>query len=131
MATLGTSIAVLLCNTLCNAIDVGTVGALKFRGASATVIATLNFTSDSFGSAVYNASDVGARATMSATEISDTSADYTLTVTDAIIEASGGTDIFGDLICTTTGGDITMTSKSISAGDTVTLTTLKIVMPLS
>ena len=93
-------------------LEIGTTG-------MATVLATINL-----GNPIAGAASGAGVLTLSGFPRSDTSADATGTAAAARIRtASGGTDIITGLTVTLTGngGDITLDSLSITAGQTVTI----------
>lgn len=99
-------------------IDAGSgAGKLKIRDSGNTVLATIAL-ADPCGSAS------GATLTFDFDpDVSDTSADASGTAANAIITDSDDTTIISGLTVGTSGADINLDSVSITAGQTVTLTT--------
>ena len=101
-------------------IDIGSgAGILKIRNSSNTVLATLTL-ADPCGTA-----SAGVLTFDFDPDISDTSADSSGTAANAIITDSAGNTKVSGLTVTVTGGggDIQLDSVSITAGQTVTITT--------
>jgi len=124
MATISTAMANLLCNAIVDAIDVGDGGSLEFRTSDPTEVATLAFdVSHAFGAAASGVATLTTDA-VCASAIGGV-------IADAIIYASGGSTIFSDLTCGVGSGDLQLSSLTIGSGDTVTLTTMTVTMPLT
>lgn len=104
-------------------IDAGAgAGTLEFQTAGSVEVATLTFSDPAFGAAS------GGTATASAIT-SDTSATGNASaVTKAVIKDSTGTEV---LTCAvgTSGSDINLSSTTIGAGDTVSLSSLTYTAP--
>jgi hypothetical protein len=103
---------------------IGTTGVLEIgTTAMGTVLATINLGNPAAAAAS------GGVLTFSGFPRSDTAADATGTAAAARIRtASGGTDIVTGLVVTLSGGggDITLDSLSITAGQTVTINSMTI-----
>lgn len=99
-------------------IDAGAgAGKLKIRNSANTVLATITL-ADPCGTA-----SSGVLTFDFDPDVSDTSADATGTADNAIITDSNDVTVISGLTVGTTGTDIVLDSTSITAGQTVTLTT--------
>jgi hypothetical protein len=112
-----------IANLVTNAIDAGTPpGTLQFQTSGDVQVATLTFSNDSFGAA-------SSAVCTAAAITSDTSATGG-TIAKARLKNAAGTDV---VICSVTatggGGDITLSSVVISAGQTVAVTSLTYTAP--
>lgn len=107
-----------LCNHVVDQLDEGTPpGKLVFRTAGATAVATLTFSNPAFG-----ASSNGTAAAAAIT--SDTNAAGG-TITNATLQNAAGTiKINCSVTATNGGGDIELNSVVVSAGQTVSMTSL-------
>ena len=92
-----------------------TAGSMVIQDAGSTVLATIALPTTPFTVS-------GAVATLQGTPLSDSSADATGTASKAEIRNNGGTPIVTGLTVGTSGSDINLTSTSITAGQTVTIT---------
>lgn len=100
-----------------NLIDAGaSPGKLKIRNSSNTVLATLTL-ADPCGSVTDNVFTLDFDP-----DISDTSADASGTAHNAIITDSADTTVVSGLTVGTSGTDVILDSTSITAGQTVTIT---------
>lgn len=101
-----------------NEIDAGAgAGKLKIRNSSNTILATITLADPS--GTVSN----GVLTFDFDPDVSDTSADATGTADNAIITDSNDVTVISGLTVGTSGTDIILDSTSITAGQTVTLTT--------
>jgi hypothetical protein len=100
---------------------IGATGVLEIgTAAMASVLATIPLSSTA-------GTVSGGVLTFSGLPLSDTSADASGTAAAARIRtASGGTDIITGLTVGTTGSDINLTSTSLTAGQTVTISSAAI-----
>ena len=99
-------------------IDAGAgAGKLKIRNSSNTILATITL-ADPSGTA-----SSGVLTFDFDPDVSDTSADATGTADNAIITDSNDVTVISGLTVGTSGTDIVLDSTSITAGQTVTLTT--------
>jgi hypothetical protein len=100
-------------------IDVGGAGTIKFQngGQSDSVVASLAFSATAFGAAT------GGIAT--AASITDDTNCKAGTVTKFTVFSGGGDSCFtGSVTATGGGGDIILSSTSIGAGDTISISSL-------
>ena len=99
---------------------IGTTGVLEIGTTGmATVLATIPLANP--------AGTVASGVLTFSTPVSDTSADASGTAAEARIRtASGGTDVITGLTVSTSGANINLSSVSISAGDSVTITSATI-----
>jgi len=112
-----------VCNFVVDQLDEGTPpGTLVFQTAGDAEVATLTFSNPAFGSSSGGTATAGAIT-------SDTSATGG-TIAKARLKNNAGTD---KIICSVTavggGGDIELTSVIISAGQTVSMTSLTYTAP--
>jgi hypothetical protein len=124
--TLETAARNAACNAIVDLIDGETdAGVLKFETSGDVEVATITFAATAFGAAATGV------ATAAAT--TDDSSATGGTVAQFSIYAGGGdTKILeGTVTATGGGGDITMSSLAVTAGDTVSLDSLTITMPAS
>lgn len=122
MATLSTAGRNAACNAVVDLIDVSSPGKLVFRTSGNTEVATLTFSATAFGSA-----STGVATANSIT--SDTSATGG-TTTKATLE-DGAASIVITATVGTSGSDINLSSTSIGASDTVSVSSLTVTMPAS
>lgn len=103
-------------------LDVGGAGTLEFQSAGSTEIATLTFATTAFGAA--------SGPTATANSITDDSSATGGTITKAVLKTNGGSTI---VACSVTssggGGDIELGSVSITAGQTVAVSSLSYTAP--
>lgn len=112
-------------NAMCNAfVDLLNSGTIVFETSGDAEVATCTFASTAFGAA---SSGVATAETIT----DDTSATGG-TVDHAVLVGAATTE-FAELTCSVTGGggDIQLTSTTIGAGDTVSITSLTMTMPSS
>lgn len=99
-----------------NRIDIGTAGSLEICDSGySNVLATIALQKPSF-------SVSGDTITLLGVPLSDTSADDTGTAANARIKASNGDVVVNGLTVGVGSGDIQLNSTSITAGQTVTIT---------
>lgn len=126
------AIAIILCDAIVDAVDNGaSFGHMEIRSGAlpatcddadaGTVLADINVQDPAFGAAVDNTP--GAIATLAGTPLSDTSADATGTAAHFRMKDDNEVVIFQGTVGTATS-DLIMTSVSIVATETVTLTSL-------
>ena len=104
---------------LCNS------GTVKFHTAAHSVVATCTFGATAFGAS--------ASGTATANAITDDTNATGGTIDHAHLYKSDGTTDLMSVTCTATGGggDIELSSLSIGAGDTVSITSLTLTQPAS
>ncbi len=113
-----TAVRTAIADLVVDRLDAGAgAGTLEFQTAGSVEVATLTFSDPAFGAA--------ASGTATASAItSDTNATGG-TITKFVAQDSDGTDVFlGSCTATGGGGDITLSSVVISAGQTVAVTSL-------
>lgn len=135
MATLSNAARSAACNAIVDLVDApGGAGSGTGRfilttvsGGTGTTLATIALATTAFGSASNGV------ATLASTPLSDTSADSSGTAAGFAIQSdSGGTPttvISGSVA--TSGGDIDIDNTSITAGQTVSITSLTVTVPAS
>lgn len=122
MATLSTAGRNAACDAVTALVDVSGPGNLVFRTSGDVEVATLPFSATAFGAA---SSGVCTAATIT----SDTSATGG-TTTKATLE-DGAASIVITATVGTSGNDINLSSTTIGAGDTVSVSSLTVTMPAS
>jgi hypothetical protein len=107
-----------LCDYVVDQLDISTPpGKLKFKTAADAIVATLTFSNPAFGAA-----SSGTATVIGITP--DTNAVGGV-ITKATLDQGGGTTIVNcSVTATGGGGDITLNSTTVSAGQTVSMTTL-------
>jgi len=126
--TLTTNARNAACNAIVDLIDVDTgPGTLEFQIADGTEVATITFAATAFGSAATGV------ATAAATTDDSSATGNASAVSKFVIKDGGGDEVFQGTVTTTAvgTGDITMSSTTVTAGDTVSLDSLTITMPAS
>ena len=115
-----------LCNAAVDALDTGTTdaaGDLVFDTSGDVEVATLLLTNPAFGAA--------SSAVATAAAINDDTSATGGTTTKFVLNDRDNTDtIFGSVTATSGGGDIELSSNIISAGQTVSMTSLTYTAPL-
>lgn len=122
--TLSDSARIIACNAIADAVDADTSAGtivIKTAGGAAT-LATLTFSTTAFGDA--STVTAGARATANSIT-SDTSADATGTAATFYIYDGAANEIMNGSVGTS-GADINLNTTSITAGDTVALSSFSI-----
>lgn len=123
MATISTAARNAACDAVVDLIDAGSPpGALVFRTSGDVEVATLPFSNPAFGAASTGV------ATASAIT-SDTSATGG-TTTKATLQNAAGTAVITATVGTS-GNDINLSSTTIGAADTVSVSSLTVTMPAS
>ena len=104
-------------------IDAGAgAGTLEFQTAGSVEVATLTFSDPAFGNAAAGVATANA--------ITSDSSATGGTITKAVIKDSTGTEVFTcSVTATGGGGDITLSSVVVSAGQTVSLSSLTYTAP--
>jgi hypothetical protein len=120
--TISTSAANILCNAIVDLIDNGGAGSLELQTAGALVLAQMAFSNPAFGNA---AAGVATANSISA----DTSANNTGTASAFRIKAGTGEVVLSGSVGTT-GQDINLNTTSITVGDSISITSLTVTMPL-
>lgn len=121
--THSTAVRNVLADAVVDAIDAGaSAGTLEFHTSGDVEVATLTFSDPAFGAASSGTATANAIT-------SDTSATGG-TIAKFVVKDSDGNTIFaGSVTATGGGGDITLSSVVISAGQTVSLTSLTYTAP--
>ncbi|HJY38012.1 MAG TPA: hypothetical protein VJ299_11120 [Steroidobacteraceae bacterium] len=123
MATISTAARNAACDAVVDLIDAGAAaGNLVFRTAGDVEVATLPFSDPAFGAA---ATGVASASTIT----SDTNATGG-TTTKATLEDSDANAVITATVGTS-GSDINLSSTTIGAGDTVSVSSLTVTMPAS
>lgn len=123
MPTLETSARNAACNAIVDLIDAGAdAGTLVFQTSGDAEVATLTFSDPAFGSAASGVATAGAIT-------SDTSATGG-TVAQASAFDSNAAKVI-EFTVSTSGADINLSSLTIGAGDTVSMSSLTVTMPAS
>lgn len=118
--THATSVRNSLATQVANAVDAGTTnpnGQLIFQTSANAEVATINFSATAFGAP---SSGVITAATMT----DDTNATGGTVDNFKIVDRDGNTVVSGTVTATGGGGDIELSSTTIGAGDTVSVTSL-------
>lgn len=126
MATLTTGARDAACNAIVDLIDVGTTdanGDLQFQTAGAVAVATLQFANPAFGASATGVAALGAAMT------SDTNAAGG-TTTQAVFRNRDNAAVLTATVAVS-GSDISLSSTTIGAGDTVSVSALTVTMPIS
>jgi len=108
-----------LTDAVVDAIDVGagSNGTLEFQTSGDVEVATLNFAATAFGAA--------SGGTATAAAIADDTNATGGTIAKFVIKDADGSEVYrGTVTATSGGGDIELSSLAITAGDTVSLTSL-------
>lgn len=123
MATLETSARNAACNAIVDLIDAGAgAGTLVFQTSGDVEVATLTFSDPAFGNAVSGV------ATASAIT-SDTSATGGTIAQASFFDSSANKVL--ECTCGTSGAEINLSSLTIGAGDTVSVSSLTVTVPAS
>lgn len=123
--TLETSARNGACNGVVDLVDAGSAaGTLEFQTSGDVEVATLTFSDPAFGNAATGV------ATASAIT-SDTSATGGTTAKAKFKDSDANVVLSCSVTATGGGGDITLSSVAIGAGDTVSVSSLTVTMPAS
>lgn len=123
MATLETSARNAACNAVVDLIDAGAgAGTLVFETSGDVEVATLTFSDPAFGNA--------AAGVATASAITDDTSATGGTVAQASFYDSDSTKVLEATVATS-GADINLSSLSVGAGDTVSVSSLTVTMPAS
>lgn len=123
MATLSTAGRNAACDAVVDLLDAGTPpGNLVFRTSGDVEVATLPFSTTAFGAASTGVATAAAIT-------SDTNATGG-TTTKATLENAAGTAVITATV-STSGADINLSSTTIGAADTVSVSSLTVTMPAS
>jgi len=122
MAILETATRNAAADAVVDLIDVGGAGTLVFQTATDAAVATLTFSATAFGAATGGVSTA-------ASITSDTNATGG-TAAQASFYSGGATKIL-EATVSTTGAEINLSSTTIGAGDTVSVSSLTVTMPAS
>lgn len=123
MATLTTAARNAACNAIVDLVDAGAgAGTLQFETSGDVEVATLTFSDPAFGNAA-----TGVATASSIT--SDTNATGG-TIAQASFYDSDSTKVL-EATCGTSGADINLSSLSVTAGDTVSVSSLTVTVPAS
>lgn len=114
-----------ICNFVVDQLDEGTPpGKLVFQTAGSVTVATLTFSNTAFGNA--DGSAIAAAAAITA----DTNAVGGTATKAELRNAAGTAKILCSVTATGGGGDITLSNNVVSAGQTVSMTSLTYQAPL-
>ena len=126
--TLTTAARNAMCDALVDLIDVGagTNGTCEIATGADVEVATVTFATTAFGAA-----STGVATAASITD--DTSATGNASAVDKfIVKDQDGTEVFrGSVGATSSGEDMELTSTTIGAGDTVSITSFTVTVPAS
>jgi len=123
MPTLETSARNAACDAIVDLIDAGAgAGTLQFETSGDVEVATLTFSDPAFGNA--------ASGTATASAITEDSNATGGTIAQASAYDSNAAKVI-EFTCGTSGADINLSSLSITAGDTVSCSSLTITVPAS
>lgn len=111
------------CDAIVDLIDVGGAGTLVFETSADVAVATINLSATAFGAASTGV------ATLAGVPLSDTNAAGG-TVAQASFYSGGAAKIM-ECTVSTSGADINLSSLSVGAGDTVTVSSLTVTVPAS
>lgn len=117
------------CDAVVDLVDGGTgAGTLEIKTAASTVAgtneaATVTFADPAFGNAATGAASLASAMTDDTNATGGTATDFT-------IFDSAGTDIMQGAVGTS-GSDLNLSSTSIGAGDTVSISSFSVTMPAS
>jgi len=111
------------CNAIVDLIDSGGAGTLVFETSADAAVATINLNATAFG-----ASSTGT-ATLAGVPLSDTNANAG-TVAQASFYNGSAAKVM-ECTVSTSGADINLSSLSVGAGDTVTVSSLTVTVPAS
>jgi len=116
------------CDAIVDLVDGGTgAGTIEIKSAASTVAGTSEIATLTFSDPAFGASSSG---TATASTITDDTNATGGTATDYTVFDSAGTAIWqGDVA--TTGSDLNLSSTSIGAGDTVSISSFTLTVPAS
>lgn len=122
MATLEAATRSAACDAIVDLIDVGGAGTLVFQTSGDVEVATLTFSATAFGAASFGVATAAAIT-------SDTSATGGV-VAQASFFSGGATKIL-EATVSTSGADINLSSLTVGASDTVSVSSLTVTVPAS
>lgn len=126
--TLQTATRNAACDAIVDLIDGGAgAGILEIKSAASTVVGTNEVATLTFSDPAFGAASSG---TATASAITDDTSATGGTASDFTVFDSNNTSIFQGSV-STSGADLNLSSVSIGAGDTVTITSFTVTMPAS
>jgi hypothetical protein len=115
------------CDAIVDLIDVGGAGTLEFKSADSSVAGTNEVATVTFGATAFGAASTGVATANSTTD--DTSAAGGTVTHFTIFNGSAAPVFRGTVTATGGGGDIEMSTTTVGATDTVSITSLTATMP--
>jgi len=115
------------CDAIVDLIDVGGAGTLEFKSADSSVAGANEVATVTFGATAFGAASTGVATANSTTD--DTSAAGGTVTHFTIFNGSAAPVFRGTVTATGGGGDIEMSTTTVGATDTVSITSLTATMP--
>lgn len=115
------------CDAIVDLIDNGGAGTLEFKSADSSVPGTSEVATVTFGVTAFGAASTGVATANSTTD--DTSAAGGTVAYFTIFSGAAAPIFRGTVTATGGGGDITMSTVTVGATDTVSITSLTATMP--
>jgi len=129
--TLTTNARNAACNGIVDLVDAGAgAGTIEIKTAASTVAgtseaATLTFADPAFGNAATGVASLASAMTDDTAATGGTASDYT------VFDSNGAAVWQGSVTATAGGGDLELSSVTIGAGDTVSISTFTLTVPAS